>query len=305
MTVYAAPGATFEASVANGTTGLTGTIGVRISNLATDVDFLARTTTGITEYPTGSGLYARAFTAAPTTGGTYAIIWDTGGATPIYAREDLIVTYSAASPTGSGPLYLTLASLKATLTMTGTTFADADVTLAIGAASRAVDHVTGRRFWLDTGTANVRYYTPQSYGLLQIDDLVAMTSVAIDRSGTGTFSESWTSGTDYVLEPYNNPSAQPARPYETLRVRILSGRWLPTYIEQSVKITGQFGWSSVPDDVTAATSILAAKLLRRTREAPFGIVTAGIDSGVAMRIARTDPDVYTLLQDYNRHELFV
>lgn len=304
MTVFAAPGATFEASAANGSTGLTGTIGVRISNLATDTDFLARTTAGISEYPAGSGLYARSFTA-PTTLGTYALIWDTGGATPVYAREDLVVTYSAPSGTGSGPLYLTAAQLKNTLTMTGTTFADADVTLAIGAASRAIDAVTGRRFWLDTGTANIRYYTPNSYRLLQIDDLVTMTSVTIDRAGSGNFSESWVNGTDYVIEPFNAPAAQPARPYETLRVRLLSGRWLPQYIEQSVKVTGQFGWASVPDDVTAATGILAAKLLRRGREAPFGIVTAGIDSGVAMRIARTDPDVYTLLADYNRHELFV
>ena len=143
--------------------------------------------------------------------------------------------------------------------------------------------MTGRRFWLDTGTANVRYYTPRSYRVLQIDDLVTMTSVGIDRGGTGTYSEAWTSGTDYVLEPFNAAAEQPARPYETLRVRFLSGRWLPTYIEQSVKVTGQFGWVTIPDDVTAATSILAAKLIRRVREAPFGIVTAGIDQGVAMR----------------------
>jgi hypothetical protein len=73
-------------------------------------------------------------------------------------------------------------------------------------------------------------------------------------------------------------------------------------IEKSVQITGQFGWTTVPDDVRAAASILAAKLLRRVREAPFGIVTVGIDEGAAMRIARTDPDVFTLLNDYSRRQ---
>jgi hypothetical protein len=68
-----------------------------------------------------------------------------------------------------------------------------------------------------------------------------------------------------------------------------------------VKLTGQFGWTILPEAVKAATSILAAKLLRRVREAPFGIVTAGIDQGVAMRIARTDPDVYSLIAPYSRH----
>lgn len=302
MTVYAQPGATFEANVGGATTGQVGTIGVRISNLATDTDFLARTTVGIQEYPASSGLYSKSMTAPPTTG-TYSIIWDLAG---VFVAEDLIVTFTAASPGGSGPVYLTVAQLKATLTIP-TGFADPDITLAIGAASRAVDSTTGRRFWLDADATKIRYYTPHSYRVLQIDDLVSLGSspaVAIDRSGTGTFSETWVQGTDFVLEPFNAPSAFPARPYETLRVRALSGRWLPQWIEQSVKITAQFGWASVPDDVTAATGILAAKLLLRSRSAPFGIAQAGVD-GAAMRIARTDPDVYTLLRDYNRHEMLV
>lgn len=201
-------------------------------------------------------------------------------------------------------LYLSPDQLKSTLAMSGTTFADADVTLAIGAASRAVDTITGRRFWLDATTASVRFYTPNSYRLLQIDDLVTLTSVAIDRGGSGSFTETWVNGTDFVLEPYNAPVENPARPFETLRVRVLSGRWLPQYIEQSVKITGKFGWSTTPDDVTAATGIIAAKLLRRGREAPFGIIAVGIDQNVAMRIGRNDPDVSMLLHDYTRHEPF-
>jgi hypothetical protein len=41
------------------------------------------------------------------------------------------------------------------------------------------------------------------------------------------------------------------------------------------------------------------------REAPFGIVTVGIDQGAAMRIARTDPDVYALICNYTRHQPFI
>lgn len=298
MTVYAQPGSAFLASVSRATAGQVGTIGVRISNLATQTDFLARTVAGITEYPASSGIYARTFTA-PTITGTYSIIWDLAG---VDVDEDLVITFTAASPGGSGPVYLTLAQMKATMTMTGTTFADADITLAIGAASRAVDALTDRRFWLDADANQVRYYTPISQRMVRIDDLVALTSVQVDLAGAGTYSDAWTRGTDFVLEPFNAPAAYPPRPYETLRVRLLTGRWFPTYIEQSVKVTGQFGWASVPDDVAAATGILASKLLKRSREAPFGIVTAGIDQGVAMRIARADPDVDMLLSGYYRYE---
>jgi hypothetical protein len=304
MTIYAPPATTIEAALTGASTGLVGTLGIRILDTPSGVTFLARTTAGIVENPAGSGIYEWSGTG-PSTAGTYSVVWDTGGATPVFTQEDLVVTFSPIPGGSSNPLYLTLAQLKGTLEMTGTTFADADVTLAIGAASRAVDEITGRRFWLDADATKIRYYTPLSYRVLQIDDLVVMTSVAIDRGGTGTYSESWVNGTDYVLEPFNGPSEQPARPYETLRVRFLSGRWLPTYIEKSVQVTGQFGWASVPGDVTAACGILAAKLLRRSREAPFGIITAGIDQAVAMRISRTDPDVYMLLKDYTRHEPFV
>jgi hypothetical protein len=52
--------------------------------------------------------------------------------------------------------------------------------------------------------------------------------------------------------------------------------------------------------VQEATGLLATKLLRRVREAPFGIVALGIDPAAAMRIAKVDPDVAFLLGPYTR-----
>jgi hypothetical protein len=234
------------------------------------------------------------------TAGQYLVWWQVtttaGGKTQDMAEA--LIEFRVHS---NAAVYLELEQFKSTLELTGTTFADQDLEQTAQAASRAVDQACNRRFWLDTGTANIRYYTPRALRFMPIDDLVTLTSVAIDRSGTGTYTETWTSGSDFVLEPFNAPSAVPPSPFENLRVRALSGRWLPTYIEKSVQVTGQFGWSSVPDDVQTATLILAAKLFRRSREAPFGIVTVGIDEGAAMRIARTDPDVHVLLAPYSRH----
>lgn len=70
-------------------TGLTGTVGVAIHDSSNNV-ILARTTSGITEDPTGSGAYNSLFSAIATTG-YYRIIWDTGGSNPVYAIEDLVI----------------------------------------------------------------------------------------------------------------------------------------------------------------------------------------------------------------------
>jgi hypothetical protein len=175
-------------------------------------------------------------------------------------------------------------------------YLDANVTLNIAAASRAIDEATGRRFYLDPADS-VRYYEPKSYRLVALDDAVSITEVAIDRTGGG-FTEVWDTG-DYVLEPYN--ALLEYWPYEWLRRSRLGGRDFPC-LERSVRVTGRFGWPQIPAPIVEATQILAIKLLKRTREAPFGIVTPGMD--VAFRIARTDPDVGSLIAPYSRKAPF-
>lgn len=65
-------------------TGLTGTLGYAIYN-ADHTEFQARKTTGITEFPPGSGAY-QAEEDAETLAGRL-VIWDTGGVSPLYAQE--------------------------------------------------------------------------------------------------------------------------------------------------------------------------------------------------------------------------
>jgi hypothetical protein len=232
------------------------------------------------------------------TAGQYLIWWTVTVGGKTQDLSEAVIEFRDHAP-ATPPAYIELEQLKDSLELQGLTFADNDITLAVNAASRGIDAATGRRFYLDADANQVRYYSPVSAHLLEVDDLAVLTSVIIDRTGTGSYTETWTNNTDFVLDPFNAPSDY--MPYERLIVRRLSGRYLPCYVEKAVKVTGQFGWAIFPEAVKAATSILAAKLLRRVREAPFGIVTAGIDQGVAMRIARTDPDVYSLIQAYSRH----
>jgi hypothetical protein len=236
------------------------------------------------------------------TPGQYLVWWVVTLAGKAQDVAEAIIEVRAHAPS-TPPAYIELEQLKSSLELTGQTYADADIALAINAASRGIDSATGRRFYLDADANQIRYYSPTSVRRLEIDDLSVFTSLAIDRSGSGSYTETWTNGADFVLEPFN--AVADYRPFESVVVRRLSGRWLPWYVEKAVQLTGQFGWAVIPEDVKTATSILAAKLIRRVREAPFGIVTAGgIDQAVAMRIARTDPDVYSLIQSYSRHAPF-
>lgn len=191
-------------------------------------------------------------------------------------------------------MYVSVPELKSTLSMAGETYADADITLALDAASELVDRVTGTSFAKDTSDV-ARYFTAYSADVLSIDDLAALTELATDEDGDGVFEAVW-AATDFVLEPLN--AATLGRPWALVR-RLPSGarRFPPR--SRAVRITGRWGWPAVPAAVREATSILAGRLLKRARETPFGVAGLGLDDQ-AVRITRVDPDVSALLRAYVR-----
>jgi hypothetical protein len=193
--------------------------------------------------------------------------------------------------------YLTNEQLKATLELTGTTFAEDDVTAAIEAASRGIEGACNRRFYPDSDANQVRHYTPQTGSTCLIDDLITLTSLKVDRNGDGTYEETWTLNQWFVLEPNNADSD--GRPWTRATVNLVWGRALPPW-PRSVEVTGKFGWAAVPGAIVEAVTILATQLLRRAREAPFGVVAIGMDVGAVTRLAVTDPSVRFLVADYQR-----
>lgn len=192
--------------------------------------------------------------------------------------------------------YVELADLKETLSLNGAqTYADDDIERAITAASRAIDKHCRRRFYLDTDATQVRYFTPDSTAETPITDLVELTRVEIDTSSDGTFSTEWTENTDFVCEPLN--AAADDEPYTLLSA---TGGSFPRR-KRAVKVTGRFGWPEVPAPIVDAASIIAAKLVRRKREAPSGAPSGGFNNGDsthASLIVRKDPDVSSLLEPY-------
>lgn len=191
-------------------------------------------------------------------------------------------------------LYIGTAELKNTLNITGTA-SDVDVGKACDAASRLIEEYkrfsTGRsvRYY---STVETRYYTPEYCRdlVLSIDDTQGITQLSIDRTKDYTYSEDWTVHTDYVLEPANNPLE--SKPQRTIVRNTIVGRPFPDH-PQSVRVTGTFGWSTVPTLVQQAAAILAARLYSR-RNSPMGILTVGLDAA-AVRLSKTDPDVVQLL----------
>ena len=100
--IYSKPSVSFEASASGFATGLTGTLGVRITDGQTTV-VVARSTAGVTEFPVGSGIYSVVLTA-PVTAGQYQVVWDDG---TNFALEELTITYTGSvdvtsSGTGEG-----------------------------------------------------------------------------------------------------------------------------------------------------------------------------------------------------------
>lgn len=228
------------------------------------------------------------------TAGTYLVWWEVTTSSKVQAVGEALIEIREHAPLSH--VYVELEEMRQFLSMSGT-FADPTFRRAVLAASRAIDGLCDRRFYLDTDANQARYYTPTSGGLVVIDDLTTMTSLQVDQDGDGTFEETWTANTEYVLEPLN--AAADSRPYTRIETHRAAGKTFPAY-PRSVKVTGKFGWPTVPAEVVQATSILAHLLSRRERDAPFGIWTGGIE-GAAMRIARADPNVMMLVQPFVRH----
>lgn len=100
--IYAAPSATFTAVAEGFSSGLTGTITVQIER-GDGTTHTAPTSTGIVEIEANSGTYVKTDLVAPSTRGTYIVLWHNGSGT--YASEELNVTTDVAAtapaPTGS------------------------------------------------------------------------------------------------------------------------------------------------------------------------------------------------------------
>jgi hypothetical protein len=189
------------------------------------------------------------------------------------------------------PDYVTAAELKAYLRISDVDD-DAQVALAVTAASRAVDRNCNRQFGLvaapEARTYTAHWDTDRRRYVVDIDDLMTVTGLTVATTAGAV--------TVYAKQPGN--AAFEGKPWTRLVVDPTSAI-KPTLDEDGVTVTARYGWTTVPVAVQQATLLQASRLFAR-RNAPFG-VAGSPDLGSELRLlAKVDPDVAVVLGPYQR-----
>lgn len=188
------------------------------------------------------------------------------------------------------PDYCTLSEAKAYVKIDDT-FDDAQLALAITAASRTVDGECDRQF--GQTTAEPRAYTArwarrralgQGRWIVEHDDIgdIAGLTVAVAAGAIDAFE----------LEPVN--ALKEGRPYEQLVVKPESTH-RPLGGENEVTITATFGWTAVPTTVKQATLLQASRFFSR-RTSPYGIAGSPELGSELRLLVKADPDVAVMLR---------
>lgn len=137
---------------------------------------------------------------------------------------------------------------------------------------------------------------------LEVDDFSTTAGLVVeaDTGDTGSYSETWTITTDFVVEPANLSLNGIPWAYTTLRA--VGSKTFPCDGQRPrVRVTAAFGWPAVPDAVTQATYQLALDIFKM-KDAPFGV--AGFNEYGQVRV-RENKTAQMLLEPYRKHGLLL
>ena len=170
---------------------------------------------------------------------------------------------------------------------------DGKLVSIIDAVSALIDNYCGRRFYADADDVT-RYFTAEYSDHLDADDLVSVTTLAIDN-GSRTWPTTWLAA-DYDLTPHN--AVLDGRPYAAIE-STPSGRFsFPVGVAKSVKVVGKWGWPAIPAPIREACLLQVERLFKRG-DAIFGVAGSG-ELGQMVVISSLDPDVKLLLSGYKK-----
>lgn len=191
--------------------------------------------------------------------------------------------------------YATLSQFKAAVGITDSTD-DAALQNVLDATDTLIDLYCDRKTGFGTAS-ETRYYTAEDYQYVLTDDLVSVTTLQTDDDANGTYETTWTSGTDYVLAPRN--AALDGFPYTEIDTSVTWPRNFPKDVYLGVKVTGVFGFPSVPSAVTQA-EIIQANAVWSSRTAAFGVIGSA-DLGGILRMSRAlHPEAALILEPYRK-----
>jgi hypothetical protein len=200
--------------------------------------------------------------------------------------------------------YCTTTDVKANpdLGISSTDITTYDVVLSalITQASRMIDEHLGRwpNFFSPSTDAATRFYTAFDNLVLDIDEAVSVTAVAVSEGGevTSTGYTTW-AATDYLLGPYNYAAL--GEPIRWIEVDTLNGSQFSFYgYPRGVSVTGIFGYSAaVPETVKRACIAQVVFMFMQDKQA-YQNQSAGGDVGSLFFNGDLHPLVKKLLEPY-------
>lgn len=195
--------------------------------------------------------------------------------------------------------YTTLQEVKDILRL-GTAVSDDDSLLerCIESASRHIDRYCERSFTAGSAT---RVFAPNDSYLVEIDDLITLTTLKTSTDADGSFDTTW-AVTDYQLEPLNGIAGGVYTPYTRIRAvgdyLFPTVNWPESQGEATVQVIGLFGYATaIPTDVRQACNFLSVREYKRY-DSPLGV--AGFGEIGVVRVSRTDPDIEALLAPFRK-----
>jgi hypothetical protein len=191
--------------------------------------------------------------------------------------------------------YVTLSGLKGYLGIDDSV-EDALLEQIIEAASRSVDRIANRRFYLDA-VATPRTYRPIGNLRVITDDIGTTSGLVLktDPDSTGNYLTTFTLNVDYITEPTNALAL--GRPINYLTIVGPTAMSLPVNYWPQVQVTARWGWPTVPDDIEQATYILSADLYKR-KDSIGGVL--GLSELGAIRMSPLGRDIAAMVRAYRR-----
>lgn len=188
--------------------------------------------------------------------------------------------------------YCTLADVKAALRITDTVD-DLLIENSINSACRMIDQYCNRNFY--SGSAGeVRLYKANDGFTVNIDDAQVITLVETAATDPLVFDTVW-DASDWQALPANRWAN--GAYYPITGITATDNYLFPVWADMAlVRVTGTFGWPTVPEPIKFASIIQASRLFKRL-ESPLGV--AGISDIGIMRVgANIDGDVAQLCNPY-------
>lgn len=247
---------------------------------AATVTLLVTKPDGTTDTPavstSSTGVYDAA-TFVADQAGYWVFRWSAAGA--VVDVTDGSFTVAALSP----GLYSDLPTLRAMVGANAVDVSNDQLLLsAIRAASRSIDRRCGRIFYR-TGLTVRQFVSPGrltwngTFYSFTVDDIA-------DTTGLLVGGVSWTG-----VGPLNATVMGSPVTY------LISDDYAANPFTGTVSVTARWGWPAVPEEISHAAALLAARLWKR-KDSPQGVI--GSDQWGVTRVARFDPDVESLIAPY-------